>query len=76
MQRYTDPDGRGWDIVLGRESFGALVALFVPVAGNAEPMRQSYLSSESHTAAETELDALDDRGLDALFQRSKPKEMQ
>ncbi len=75
MRRYVDAAGRTWDIIIGRESFGTLLALFVPAGENSEPPRQAVLSAESHAGAETELDALQPADLDGLFERSQPKEM-
>ena len=75
MRRYTDPDGRPWDVVLGRESFGALLALFVPAAGNGAAPRQTMLGADSRQGAATELEDLEPAELDALFERSQPKEI-
>lgn len=74
VRHYTDPDGHAWDIVIGRESFGALLALFVPAAGNAGAPRQAMLVAESHVDADAELDAMKPADLDGLFERSEPKE--
>lgn len=74
MRRFTDAQGRAWDVVIGRESFGALLALFVPAAGNPEAPRQAVLAAESHMQAEQELDALGAGDLGRLFHRSTPKE--
>jgi hypothetical protein len=75
MRRFTDEAGRDWDVVVGRESFGALYALFVPAAGNAEQTRQALLRSESPLEAGAELDALSDADLNDLLQRSEAKGM-
>lgn len=61
--------------MLGRESFGALLALFVPAAGNREPPRQTMLGSDSRQGAATELEDMEPAELDALFARSEPKEI-
>ena len=74
MLRYTDDDGGVWDVVIGRESFGALLALFVPAAGNAAGARQTMLGADSRTGADAELDAMSTAELDGLFKRSKPKD--
>ena len=74
MLRYTDDDGRIWDVVIGRESFGTLLALFVPAAGNDAWPRQAVLGAESRIGASAELDALEPGALDELFQRSELKE--
>ena len=60
---------------MGRESFGALFALFVPAAGNPAGMRQTLLQADSRGAAQSELDGLQDEELEALLQRSDPKEL-
>lgn len=74
MRRFVDREGRSWDIVVGRESFGALYALFVPAAGNPAGMRQTLLQAESRGGALSELDGLQDEDIEALLQRSDPKE--
>ena len=75
MRRYTDPDGQPWDVVLGRESFGALLALFVPAAGNRARPRQTLLTADSRQGGAAELDELSPAELDALFERSEPKDI-
>jgi len=72
MRRFIDRSGKHWDIVAGRESWGANVALFVPVGGGG--IRQSILSAVSADRAGMELDELDDIALLALFDRSTEKE--
>ena len=74
MRRYTDPAGLPWDVVIGRESFGTLVALFVPAMGNGAGPRQTVLGADSRIGAGAELDALEPSELDGLFERSEPKE--
>jgi hypothetical protein len=76
MRRHTDADGLDWDVIVGRESFGALYALFVPGAGNPGEVRQALLSAESQTEAETELDALSAAELNDLLRVSEPKRLQ
>lgn len=73
MRRFRDERGRDWDVVIGRESWGAFVALFVPRSGD-EPVRQVPLGSESRGAAAREVHALDEEELGALLERSRPKE--
>lgn len=74
MRRFTDPEGRAWDVVLGRESFGSLLALFIPAAGNDQGPRQTQLHSDGYADAQEELDAMDDDDLTTVFQRSNPKD--
>ena len=76
MRRFQDARGRGWDVVVGRESFGALFAIFAPAAGNPEETRQVMLEAASQQEAEEELDALSQAGLEELLERSDPKRIQ
>lgn len=76
MRRYTDPRGRTWDVVVGRESFGALYALFVPAAETRAETRQTLLQSDSQTAARESLGAMSDDEMNELFERSEPKRLQ
>jgi hypothetical protein len=73
MRRFTDREGNDWDVVLGRESWGTSLALFVP-RNDAVPVRQANLSAESVDAATQELDALADHALQELLDRSRIKE--
>ncbi len=76
MRRYTDPRGRTWDVVVGRESFGALYALFVPAAETRAETRQTLLQADSQTGAREAVGAMSDDELDDLFERSEPKRLQ
>jgi hypothetical protein len=73
MRRFRDRDGTMYDVVLGRESWGALLALFVPVQSGT-PVRQAALSATAFDAATQELNDLDDAALQALLDRSTIKE--
>lgn len=75
MRRYTDPKDRSWDVVVGRESFGALYAIFVPAAGMRAEIRQTLLRAESQMAAQESLAELSNEELTELFQRSEPKRL-
>lgn len=59
-------------MVVGRESWGAFVALFVP-AGDHGEVRQARLTARGRGEAETEVEALDTQELLALLARSEPK---
>lgn len=76
MRRFTDREGQAWDVVVGRESFGALFALFVPAAGNPAGNRQAALRAESTQDAQSELDALSESQLQELLERSHPKRVE
>lgn len=74
VRSFSDPEGRPWDVVLGRESWGTHYAIFVPAgAGRPESPRQTMLRSGAYDAAWRELEELDDAGLTRLFQASEPK---
>lgn len=73
MRRFIDRDGTAWDVILGRESWGALLALFVPAAGTAA-VRQAPLEASAYDAATQELDTLDEAALQQLLDRSTLKE--
>lgn len=75
MRRFTDARGLPWDVVLGRESWGSLYALFVPAGtGRTETVRQALLRAESYEAAQTELERMPEPALLELFDSSTPKE--
>jgi hypothetical protein len=76
VRRFTDPRGRTWDVVVGRESFGALYALFVPAAETRAETRQTLLQADSQGAALEAVEAMSDDELTALFERSEPKRIQ
>jgi hypothetical protein len=72
MRKFTDRAGVRWDVVLGRESWGALLALFVPERDGTA--RQAMLNASSHDAAMQELNDLDDADMQQLLDRSVPKD--
>jgi hypothetical protein len=73
MRAFTDAGGRQWDVVVGRESWGAFVALFVPKSHNTD-VRQTLMQAASQEAAYDELSGMDEAALRALLDRSKPKD--
>jgi hypothetical protein len=81
MRRFEDVHGRSWDVVVGRESWGTVVAIFVPgVAATDDPggsdmpaVRQASLRSAAYAQANEELEALSEVELRELLQRSTPK---
>lgn len=72
MRRFDDTKGRPWEVVAGRESWGVLVALFVPIEGDGA-VREVALQAESYEAAHRELETMDEAALRALLERSSPK---
>ncbi len=75
MRRYTDPRGRDWDVVVGRESFGALYALFVPAGETRAETRQALLQQDSKAGAQAAVEAMSEEEMNDLFERSEPKRL-
>ena len=75
MRRFEDPRGRTWDVVVGRESFGALYALFVPSGETRAETRQTLLQADSQAAAEESLTEMSGEEITKLFERSEPKRL-
>ena len=71
MRTLTDETGQLWEVVVGRESWGTLVALFVPRAGG-QGVRSALLQSASYEGAYDELDGLEEIALGSLFARAQP----
>lgn len=74
MRRFRDREGRTWDVVLGRESWGSLLALFVPTGTGDAPVRQAPLRSAGYDEATQELNGLDEAALQALLEQSRIRE--
>ena len=72
MRRFTDAEGRVWDAVVGRESWGTLFAIFVPVK-SGPAVRQTPLPAEAVERASAGFDDLDEDAFRSLFERSVPK---
>ena len=75
MRRYTDSRGRDWDVVVGRESFGALYALFVPAGETRAETRQTLLQQDSKAKAQAAIEAMSDDEMNELYERSEPKRL-
>lgn len=74
MRRFSDARGQAWDVVVGRESWGNLYALFIPSGrGRSDPVRQTLLHAAGYDAAQQELTEMDEAALRELFERSTPK---
>lgn len=72
MRRFTDREGRQWEVVPGRESWGNLVVLFIPVVPGPD-IRQAPLAASGYELAEVELDRMGEAGLQELLDGSHPK---
>jgi hypothetical protein len=71
IRSFEDQEGGRWDVTVGRASWGAFYALFVP-EGDGET-RQALLPVEASDAAARFLGKVDERGMSELFQRSEPR---
>ena len=71
IREFEDGSGRLWDVVAGRESWGTIVAIFVPADGSDSP-RQTPLQAEGYEDGFAELEALEVRDLRRLLERSRP----
>lgn len=74
MRRFADAEGRVWEVVAGRESWGALFAIFIPVESGPD-LRQTPLPAQSYEEATLAFDAMSDAELLELLDRSVPKTM-
>jgi hypothetical protein len=72
VRTFRDEEGRGWDVVAGRESWGAIVAIFIPGRRGAQ-VRQTVLHASGHVEATAELASLDESRLRDLLRESQPK---
>lgn len=70
MRRFVDEDGQGWEVIIGRESWGGMVALFVPASG---AVLQKALTADSHAEAQAMLDGATEDELRALLAQARPK---
>lgn len=73
MRTIQDADGRVWDAMVGRASWGAFQVLFVPRDGETGA-RQSQLDATSARQAERALAELSDAQLMELWQDSRPRD--
>lgn len=73
MRRFTDAEGAAWEAVVGRESWGAFFAIFVPAATGE--LRQTILPGETWGEAEGLLDRMDEEEIRALLAASEPKRL-
>jgi len=73
VRRFDDPEGRSWDLVVGRESWGSFVALFVPRGDGGKGVREAPLDAPARDQAEKEVGSLDREGVLRLFRSSRPK---
>ncbi len=75
MRVLEDDGGLCWDVVLGRESWGAFYVLFVPREGDDEDReaRKAILGASAQEEASAELSRMDRVELLELLSGSVPK---
>ena len=76
MREFVDATGERWDVILGRESWGAFYLLFVPGGERRSdvPVRRAIVEEESQVEASRMLMGATEEELQAFFQRSEPRE--
>ena len=72
MKAFRAKDGIEWDVVVGRESWGTVVAMFISRAGNAPP-RQTVLEAISADNALEWVRELSADQLQDLFDKAELK---
>jgi len=75
MRTFDDALGRKWEVVVGRESWGVTVAMFIPADGG-DDVRETPLEVDGYEEGIAEVEALDERGLKDIFERSRAKKME
>lgn len=71
MRKLRGKDGKEWDVVLGRESWGTVLAFFVPRSGEGEPLRAA-LPGASWDEAARRLLAMEEDDLENLMKTALP----
>jgi hypothetical protein len=75
MRRFSGNDGREWEVVVGRESWGTVVAIFVPMEGGGSP-RQTLLEATTTDEALRNLRLIPEEKLRVLLEQSNVKTME
>jgi len=72
LRGFRDADGQRWDVVVGRESWGTVVAIFLSRNGDQVP-RQTLLETTSAEEAARDLLDMPEGDLQRLLTISEPK---
>ncbi len=72
MRRFEDESGDVWDVVVGRESWGAVVAIFVPRTGGGRA-RQAPIPARGFEEATAWMESCSDDELRARLEDSNEK---
>jgi hypothetical protein len=72
VRSFRDTEGHEWEAVVGRESWGTVVAIFVPKKGDGTP-RQTLLDVTSFDRGSRFLREISEEELRNLLEASVPK---
>lgn len=72
MRHYEDEQGRGWTVLVGRESYGMQVLLFFPDGGGE--VLKALMAADTRLGGQQELDAMDAEDLAAALGSAVPWE--
>ena len=72
MRSFLDADGRSWEAVPGRESWGRMVAILSP-SDAAGPVLEAPLDAMGYEEASRTLDEMDTEGLRRMLASAIPK---
>ena len=73
MRRFKDEAGAEWELVVGRETWGGLYAIFIPVIEGE--MRQAPVQATGYEDATAQLESLTESELRGMLVLSLPKPM-
>ena len=74
MRAFVDDAGNAWEVVLGRESWGRIVAILVP-RGDSGPVLEAPMDAAGYEEAGRELDEMSGEALLRLLASAVPKDM-
>lgn len=75
VRTFSDSEGMEWEVVVGRESWGTVVAIFVR-KGSPDPPRETLLEVSSWDEGNQQLLEMPVERLRALLDASTPKSME
>ena len=74
MRSFVDGHGLVWEVVLGRESWGRIVAILYCREGGG-PVLEALLEGAGYEQASRELDDMDTEGLRHMLENAHPKDL-
>lgn len=70
MRHYVDECGRGWTVLVGRESYGMQVLLFFPDGGGE--VLKALMAADTRLGGQQELDGMNDDDLAVALESAVP----